>query len=201
MRRTQAVAGTADAGGFGMQDCQCTGRRRDQSKHLSSSRKGTGAMSGHHPEGHFSTVYGMLGRGILVWLTCGIFMFGNGGCVPWYQPGDQGFEGSVHIWPSQEHRPATVTLYDTRTGEAVWTIDVPPGKWLATRFRTGMGNDEVYRPDLLEYSLFDEGRAYGQLRSSISVPGDSSRRLELTIRDGVKYEAYSDPLAHGSSDQ
>ncbi|MBL1216872.1 MAG: hypothetical protein D8M59_05190 [Planctomycetes bacterium] len=142
-----------------------------------------------------------IGRLILVWLASTVLLVGTTGCVPWYQPGDQGFEKSVHIWTSQEHQPATVTLYDTRTGEAVWSIDVPPGKWLATRFRTGLGNDEVYRPDLLEYSLFDEGRSYGQLRSSISVPADTSRRVELTIRDGTEYASYDDPLSHDSPGQ
>ncbi len=115
----------------------------------------------------------------LVWAT---------GCVPYYQPGSQGFDNSVHIYSSTEHVPTTLMLVDARNNEALWTMEIPPGKWLAVQFVEGTGNpDDFDRPDTLKYQIYDAGKRFGVLRSSITVPDDRNRRLELMVRDAVEY--------------
>lgn len=118
------------------------------------------------------------------------------GCIGAYKPGSKGFTGSAHTWTSTEFRPATVSLIDTRTGEVVWTMDIPPGKWLVTRFRKGGGHDEILHPDRLEYQIFNAGTKYGRLRSAISVPGPTVRRWELSVRPGLEYAQPDDPEAY-----
>jgi len=136
-----------------------------------------------------TTWIGSISIGLLV-MVVGLAMSSLlGGCgVPWYQPGDQLYPGSTHIWTSEEHRPSTVTLFDTRTGDAIWSMEIPPGQWLATKFVDGGGDDDVLRPDRLDYHLFAAGTRMGKLRSGMSVPNAESRRWELTVRDGIEYE-------------
>lgn len=104
-----------------------------------------------------------------------------------YQSGSRGFKGSAHTYVSSEHLPATLTLVDTRTGEVVWTMDIPAGKQLVTRFSADAGTDPVDRPDRLEYAVMDAGDRYGRLRSVVSVPNAASRRWELTYRSGPEF--------------
>lgn len=111
----------------------------------------------------------------------------SGGCG--YRPGSKGFKGAAHTYTSTTHRPATLSLIDTRTGEVVWTVDVPPGKQVVTKFVEGAGTDPVERPDRLDYAVMDLGDKHGRLRSVVSVPDAASRRWDLTYREGPEYEA------------
>ena len=102
--------------------------------------------------------------------------------------GNTGYKGSAHGWPSTVQRPATVTLVDSRTGEEIWTMDVPVGKVLMTKFRTGKGDDPVHRPDLLDYEVVDYGETVpSRYTSSISVPDADSRTWDLSIRPAPEY--------------
>lgn len=123
-------------------------------------------------------------------------LFTTTGCVPWYQAGDQNWSGSTHIWTSEEHRPATLSLFDSHTNEVLWTMDIPPGKCLATKFIADKGHDSVYRSDRLEYQIFDKGTKFGTLRSAVSVPNAEGRRWELTIRDGSEYADPDSPAEY-----
>jgi len=117
-----------------------------------------------------------------------------GGC---YRPGDMGWEGAPATWTSTTTFPARVTLIDTRTGEEVWSSDVPPDMWLVTRFRPDAGNDDpdARRPDRLAYGLFPAGTTGGMLRSSLPVPGPEARRWVLE-RQPARREVVP-PLADG----
>ncbi|MCC6908478.1 MAG: hypothetical protein IT430_11090 [Phycisphaerales bacterium] len=104
-----------------------------------------------------------------------------------YRPGGQGWTGSSETWPSTEFHPATLTLVDVRTGEELWTQDIPVGYQMVTRFVEGGGPDKVERPDRLEYQIFLVGTKYGKLRSTIAVPPATCRRWELSYRDAPEY--------------
>lgn len=104
-----------------------------------------------------------------------------------YRPGSRGFTDAPHTWPSTAYLPLTLSLIDTRTDEVIWTIDVPPGKWLVTRFVEGGNNLDSEWPDRLEYHVFDEGTKHGRLRSSIVVPDRSVLQWYVDYRTAPEF--------------
>lgn len=102
-----------------------------------------------------------------------------GGC--WYSQGGTGFSKDEHVYVSTAWRPWTVTLVDTRTGEAVWSADVPVDQQLVVRFRKGDGpSDEL--PDMMDWGLMDAGEWYGNRDNRLPVPGRDARLLKPTLR-------------------
>jgi len=66
-------------------------------------------------------------------------------------------------------------------------VDIPAGRHLTIDFVAGAGDDPVYSPDLMRYEVFDQGTTWGALRNSMTVPTASSRRIDVTIRQGPEY--------------
>lgn len=118
-------------------------------------------------------------------LAAAVSLAAGAGCG--YRPGGQGWKGSSETWRSTEFLPATLTLVDTRSGEEVWTQDIPVGYQMVTRFIDGGGPDRIERPDRLEYQIFQNGTRYGKLRSAVAVPPANCRRWELTYREAPEY--------------
>lgn len=105
-----------------------------------------------------------------------------------YRSGGQGWKGSSETFKSTEFLPATLTLVDTRTGEEIWTQDIPVGYQIVTRFiKGGGGTDRVNRPDRLEYQVFEIGSKYGKLRSAVAVPSAGVRRWEIAYREAPEF--------------
>ena len=92
--------------------------------------------------------------------------------------------GGSQTYYSTESRPTTITLIDVRTGEALFAMDIPPGKQLTIDFDEGEGDDPVHRPDLLKYQIFDIGTTMGKLRSSLTVPPANVLRIDVSFREG-----------------
>ena len=92
--------------------------------------------------------------------------------------------GGSQTYYSTEARPTTVTLIDVRTGEALFAMDIPPGKQLTYALDEGEGDDPVHRPDLLKYQIFDIGTTTGKLRSSLTVPPANVLRFDVSFREG-----------------
>lgn len=105
---------------------------------------------------------------------------GPGGCF--YNEGGLGMSEDKHVYVSRSHQPWTVTVRDTRTGQAFWSVDVPVGKKLVVQFLEGQGSENSFTPDLMQWGLMDEGDGYGNLTNSLPVPGRDVRRLEPTLR-------------------
>lgn len=103
-----------------------------------------------------------------------------------YLPGGGLFNytGAPATYYSTEHLPKTVTLVDTCTDEAIFSIEIPPGKQLTVDFVEGGGEDRVHTPDLMRYEIFDVGTTFGRLSSSLSVPNAECRRLDVDFREG-----------------
>ncbi|MCB9845612.1 MAG: hypothetical protein H6811_06470 [Phycisphaeraceae bacterium] len=106
--------------------------------------------------------------------------------TPW-SPGGTLASIDSYTYPSGPYQPATVTLVDTRTGEVVWSTDVPVGKQLSMRFAEGKGNDDQFTPDLLRWAIQDGGTETGSLRNSQPVPGPDARRVDYTLRDAPEF--------------
>lgn len=101
-----------------------------------------------------------------------------GGCN---SPGGQGFSGDRFVYRSDEWQPWTVSLIDTRTGESVWSVDVPVGKQLIVGFRRGAGPNE-FKPDMMYWGISENGRAISRQSNQLPVPSATSRLLEPVLR-------------------
>jgi len=101
------------------------------------------------------------------------------GCA--YNEAGPGYSGDIHTYVSTAWRPWTVTLIDTRTGEAVWSADVPVDQQLVVRFRRGDGPSPEL-PDMMDWGLMDAGEWYGNRNNRLPVPGGDARLLKPTLR-------------------
>lgn len=86
-----------------------------------------------------------------------------------------------YVFASRAWEPKTITLIDTRTGEAVWSVDVPVGQQVIVSFSKGTGPNE-YKPDEIVWGLAPEGRNTGGRNNRMPCPGRESRRLDMTLR-------------------
>lgn len=97
------------------------------------------------------------------------------------------YTGETQTYYSTELSPKTIVVVDTRSGEPVFEIAVPPGKQLVFDFVEDGGDDPVETPALMRYEIMERGQAYGRLRNSVTVPAAHNRRVDLSIREGVEY--------------
>jgi hypothetical protein len=97
------------------------------------------------------------------------------------------FTGGSTTYRSTEFSPKTATMIDLRTGETIFTLDIPPGQELTYDFKEGEGDDPVNTPDLMRYQVSPIGTKFGRLRNSMSVPNAASRRMDVVIRTGPEF--------------
>lgn len=93
-----------------------------------------------------------------------------------------GYTGSGDVYQSTTWEPKTLTLYDTRTGETVWSVDVPVGQQIMVRYSQGTGPNE-YRPDEIRWELAPIGRRIITPNNRQPCPPAHARRLDMTLRD------------------
>lgn len=105
---------------------------------------------------------------------------GVGGC---YYPGGPGFSADRFTYESTTWQPWTVTLEDTRTGQAFWSMEVPVGYQLVIDFDEGPeGTADEFTPDTMKWELMPIGRRSGELDNTMRVPPASARLLVPTLR-------------------
>lgn len=97
------------------------------------------------------------------------------------------YTGGSYTYFSYQLRPKTLRLRDLRTDEIVFAMEIPTGKQLTIQFKPDDGDDPVQRPDLMLYQVMDMGTKIGKLRNAMSVPGATTRRIEVDVRDGVEF--------------
>ena len=97
------------------------------------------------------------------------------------------YSGAPATYWSTETAPKTVRVFDMRTNEVIFSIDIPAGKQLSLDFVAGKGDDPVYSPDLMRWQIFDLETTTGTLKNSMTVPHWSSRRIEVAMRSGPEY--------------
>jgi hypothetical protein len=112
--------------------------------------------------------------------ACAIILALGGCTTP--KGGFMPYSGGPQTYYSTEMSPKSVTLIDTRTGEELFALDIPVGKQLVVDFDETGGDDPVKTPALMRYEIMELGRQFGRTRNSLTVPGQWSRRLDLTIR-------------------
>ncbi len=110
-----------------------------------------------------------------------------GGCKSAYYPGGNFRSANTFTYLSTSSAPKTITLLDTRSGEEIWSVDVPVGHQLTLSFREGQGDDPVYLPDQMQYRIASERFLFGRLDNQISVPNELCRRVVMTLRPSPEY--------------
>lgn len=109
-----------------------------------------------------------------------------------YYPGGPLYSADRFTYESTPWQPWTVTLFDTRTGEAVWSVDVPVGEQVVVGFSQGTGPNE-YKPDEMIWQLMPLGERFGTLANRLPCPPVGARRLEPTLRPVPEAEMSGEP--------
>jgi len=104
-----------------------------------------------------------------------------------YTPGGRYASRDQFTYKSTTLQPQTITVFDARTNEAIWTRDVPVGKKLVIRFFDSRGSGEGNYPALMRWEIMEEGKYSGGLDNELAVPMRDSRRVEVTLRDAPEY--------------
>jgi hypothetical protein len=92
-----------------------------------------------------------------------------------------GYTSDSYTYSSSSWQPKTVTVRDTRTGQDVWSADVPVGKKLIVQFASG-DEKNSYTPDTMKWAIVDEREDSPKLGNALPVPDKTVRRLDVTLR-------------------
>ncbi len=103
-------------------------------------------------------------------------------------PGGNMFSDDTYTYMSSPYEPLTVTLYDTRDNEPLWTVDVPIGSKVSLRFRENKVKDgSPKRPDIMDWVIYDAEKRWARMDNRMAVPPADSRLLRVALRDPVEY--------------
>jgi hypothetical protein len=122
-----------------------------------------------------------------------------GGCVKQLfsnSPGGNLSSDDSYTYISTPFEPLTVTLYDYRDNEPLWTVDVPVGQKVTLRFLKNNAKEGTNRrPDIMQWAIYDKDKRRADLNNKMAVPSADSRMLKVSIRDGIDYPAEDpDPI-------
>lgn len=94
-----------------------------------------------------------------------------------------GFSQNRFIYRSNAWRPQTLTLVDTRTGEVLWSLDVPVGQQAVVGFHKNVYEDtNQIMPDELYWGLMPADDMVKGPSSRMPCPPADSRLLEVSLR-------------------
>lgn len=108
--------------------------------------------------------------------------------------------GRGFTYISTPMRPLSVSVVDTRTQEAFFALDIPPGKQLTFNFIEGGGDDPVYTPNRMVYAIWQSGEQLGNLDNQITAPPYSCCRIDVSIREAPEWPE-ADPEVRLRTDQ
>jgi hypothetical protein len=124
----------------------------------------------------------------LLTLALGLGALSMPGCwyTGWHEGGDMNSRDK-HVYISTAWQPKTITLVDTRSGEAMASWDVPVGRQLAMQFYDEKNSDDPVLPAILRYEIMVAGQTGGTLTNSMPSPGRDARRLDVRLRPVPEY--------------
>lgn len=103
-------------------------------------------------------------------------------------PGGSHRSSDSYTYISTPFEPLTVTLYDQRDHEPLWTVDVPIGQKVTVRFLSNKAEEgTTRRPDIMQWEIYDQTKRRSSLSNTMAVPGADSRLLKVAIRSTVEY--------------
>ena len=105
------------------------------------------------------------------------------GCegVPGNFPGGTHASIDKFVYPSTTELPQTVAIVDTRTGETIWSKDIPVGRQLVIRFYAEKSEDDA-NPDRMDWQLMQPRQGGATLSNHVYVPPANARRIETSFR-------------------
>lgn len=106
-----------------------------------------------------------------------------GGC---YAAGGPRYSADRFTYESTTWSPKTVFVIDTRTGQTLWSVDVPVGQQVVVGFESGNGPNE-YMPDTLVWEVMRKDDFFGKLSNRRAAPPPFARRLEFELRPAPEY--------------
>ena len=98
-----------------------------------------------------------------------------------FREGGPGWAADRYTYVSRTWSPQTITVVDTRTGEEIWSIDVPVGQQLVLDFERGKDQSE-YMPDDMLWRVMNAGKLFGDLTSKMPAPPSHARRVDVSLR-------------------
>jgi len=103
-------------------------------------------------------------------------------------PGGNMTSDDTFTYISTPYEPLTLTLYDTRDNEPLWTVDVPINSKVTVRFRENKIKEGTpRRPDIMDWVIFDQEDRWERLENSMAVPPAWARLLRVSLRSGPEY--------------
>lgn len=103
------------------------------------------------------------------------------GCTT-FKPGGSEWSDDAHTWYSTPQQPTTVSVMDTRTGQALWTYEVPVNRQLSIQFFKNVAPDNLNTPDEMRWDDLAIGTVFASLQNTLPVPNDQGRRIEWVVR-------------------
>jgi hypothetical protein len=104
-----------------------------------------------------------------------------GGC--WVE-GGRGNSADAFTYVSTEYQPKTISLVDTRTGQTVWSYELPVGRQLNMQFFRGDSNTaaDFLNPDTMTWDDVPAKTYFGLARQRLAVPPATARRIDVALR-------------------
>jgi len=104
-------------------------------------------------------------------------------------PGGNMNSDDSYTYTSTPYEPLTLTLYDNRDNEPIWTVDVPIGSKVSIKFRKNkIKEGTTRRPDIMQWAIYDQKRRTARYDNTIAVPSPESRMMRVSLRTGPEYQ-------------
>lgn len=110
------------------------------------------------------------------------------GClgIPGHMEGGNRRSIDRHTYVSRPLEPKTINLIDTRSGEILWTYEVPVGRKLSIQFYKNRNEDPNF-PDEMRWDEMGESENFASLSNAMPVPPSSARKISWDIRPIPEY--------------
>ena len=116
-------------------------------------------------------------------------------------PGGNMTSDDSYTYISTPYEPLTVTLYDNRDNEPLWTVDVPVGSKVSLKFLKNKAKEgTTRRPDIMQWVIYDIKRRTARYDNTMAVPAAESRMMRVSLRQGPEFpeehpeeQQFSDP--------
>jgi len=103
-------------------------------------------------------------------------------------PGGNMRSDDTYTYVSTAYEPITVTLYDNRDNEPLWTVDVPIGSKVSLKFlKNKVKEGTTRRPDIMQWVIFDQQKRTARYENTMAVPSAESRMMRVSLRNGPEF--------------
>ena len=116
---------------------------------------------------------------------------------PYFDEGGSGASIDEFTYVSEAHAPKTITVVDTRTGETVFSMDVPVGQQLVMNFEDHSKDKGEYMSGTMRWKVMPAGQRGSILSNRTMVPPPNSRRIDMALREGPEVATPPEGMSTG----